>query len=129
MMLWDCGWREPAWKNRCELRGAGEPIEVRDQPAEQGGEVPGLLVRKPSQRIAVAPKQGRDRLRQACEREFRQRDPAATFIVRVGRAADKPVRSMRVSICAMGGCWIRAKCARSRCVSARPIRNATRTGK
>src|ERR1700734_4088435 len=40
-----------------------------------------------------------------------------------------PSRSMRASICAIGGCSILAKRARSRCVLARPSRSATSTGK
>jgi len=41
----------------------------------------------------------------------------------------RPSRSMRTSICAMEGCSILANRARSRCVFARPLLSAIRTGR
>lgn len=50
-------------------------------------------------------------------------------IVRVlASASEKPSRSIHFSICAIGGCSILAKRARSRCVCATPSRSATSTG-
>ena len=70
-LLRDHEWRKPAWKQRYGSERICEPIEVRDQSVKQGDELRHLLVRKPSHCIAIASEQGRDGLRQACQRELR----------------------------------------------------------
>ena len=108
---------------------ARDPIEICDQSREQGNKLRGLLVREAAQRLAITPEQGCNRLADALLR-------LASVVTRLLRPSAgsgvrwiSPSRSMRASICAIGGCSILAKRARSRCVLARPSRSATSTGR